>query len=250
MGSVTAAGLWFVFAMYAIIVGFGPAHMSALASDSAPLHTLALRYMGHWYATVVDLAAVSAIIAVLLAIHTANFRILYALGRDRVLPRALGRTHHKHQTPHVAIIVYSVFTLIIGISCGAAWGPLQAFSNLGYLSSLGIMPIYVLTSVALPVFIWRRCRDEFNVVLHAVFPGLSAVIFLVAIWLNVHPWPSGVLSVFPWLLLAWVAGSVAWVMVLRRRRPETITNLGDVLFMHTAETAEGGLAAEASAEAL
>jgi amino acid transporter len=244
MGSVTAAGLWFVFAMYAIIVGYGPNHMGALASASAPLHSLALRYLGHWYATVVDLAAVSAIVAVLLAIHTANFRILYSLGRDRMLPAPLGRTHPQHKTPHVAIIVYSVFTLVIGIAAGAAWGPLKAFGNLGYLSSLGIMPIYVLTSVALPVFIWRRYRSEFSVLLHAVCPAVSAVIFIVAIWLNVHPWPSGVLSVFPWLLIAWIAASVAWVAILRRRRPEAITRLGEVLFLHTAEAAEEEIEAE------
>jgi amino acid transporter len=244
MGSVAAAGLWFVFAIYAIIVGYGTGHIGALAKATAPLHDLAQRYLGHAYATVVDLAAVSAIIAVLLAIHTANFRIIYSLGRDRVLPAQLGRTHPKHQTPHVAIIVYSVFTLVIGILAGLAWGPTAAFGDLGYLSSLGIMPIYVVTSVALPVFIWRRYRSEFNPLLHAVCPGLSAAIFLVAIWLNIHPWPGGVLRFFPWLLLAWVVAAVAWMAVLRKRRPEAITRLGDVLFMHTAEAAEADLVAE------
>lgn len=238
IGSVTAAGLWFVFAIYAVIVGFGPGHMDALAGASAPLHDLAQRYLGHWYATVVDLAAVSAIIAVLLAIHTANFRILYSLGRDRVLPRALGRTHAKHQTPHVAIIVYSVFTLAIGIAAGAGWGPLSAFGNLGYLSSMGILPIFVLTNVALPVFMWRRYRAEFNVVLHLIFPVLSGAIFVAAIWLNVDPWPSGVLSVFPWIVLGWVAASVVWVAILRRRKPEAITRLGRVLFVDAEAVAE------------
>jgi amino acid transporter len=244
MGSVTAAGLWFVFAIYAIIVGYGPGHVDALAKATAPLHDLAQRYLGHAYATVVDLAAVSAIIAVLLAIHTANFRIIYSLGRDRVLPAALGRTHARHKTPHVAIIVYSVATLVIGLAAGAAWGPLAAFGDLGYLSSLGIMPIYIVTSVALPVFIWRRYRAEFNPLLHGVAPVVSAVIFLVAIWLNIHPWPAGVLRSFPWILLGWVIVSVAWVAFLRRRRPEAITRLGEVLFLHTAEAADADLVAE------
>ncbi len=72
----------------------------------------------------VDLAAISAIIAVLLAIHTANFRVIYALGRDGALPRALGRTHAKYKTPHVAIIAYSIFALAIGLAAGVAWGPI------------------------------------------------------------------------------------------------------------------------------
>ncbi|HET6502976.1 MAG TPA: APC family permease [Amycolatopsis sp.] len=244
IGSVTAAGLWFVFAMYAVIVGYGPGHMDALASASAPLHDLAQRYLGTWYSTVVDLAAVSAIIAVLLAIHTANFRILYSLGRDRMLPAALGRTHPKHKTPHVAIITYSVFTLVIGIAAGAGWGPLTAFGNLGYLSSLGILPIFVLTNVALPVFILRRYRSEFNVLLHLIFPAISAVIFLAAIWLNLNPWPTGVLSVFPWIVLGWVIASAVWVAVLRKRRPEAVSRLGRVLFVDAEAAAEREVGSE------
>ncbi|WP_164835961.1 APC family permease [Actinacidiphila soli] len=238
IGSVAATGLWFVFAVYAIIVGYGPSHVDQIASATAPLHALAERYMGNWYATVVDLAAVSAIVAVLLAIHTANFRILYSLGRDGLLPRALGRTHHKHGTPHVAIIVYSVFTLLIGISAGAAWGPMAAFGNLGYLSSMGILPIFVLTNVALPVFIWRRYRSEFSWIKHLLFPALSSVTFLAAMWLNLHPWPAAPLNVFPWVVLGWVLASIGWLTVLRRRGADSIKRLGTVLFVEAEGVAE------------
>jgi amino acid transporter len=247
IGSVAATGLWFVFAVYAIIVGYGPSHVDQIASATAPLHSLAQRYLGNWYATAVDLAAVSAIVAVLLAIHTANFRILYSLGRDRLLPKALGRTHPRHHTPHVAIIVYSVFTLLIGVSAGVAWGPLAAFGNLGYLSSMGILPIFVLTNIALPVFIRRRYRSEFSWLKHLVFPALSSVTFVAAIWLNIHPWPAAPLSVFPWVIVGWVLASIGWVTVLKRRGAESIKRLGSVLFMEAEAgtgAPDGGTAAE------
>ncbi len=122
IGSVVLTGLWFTFAMYSIIVGYGAAHVSSIASATAPLHDLAVRYIGGWYGNMIDLAAISAIIAVLLAIHTANFRVIYALGRDGALPRALGRTHAKYKTPHVAIIAYSIFALAIGLAAGVALG--------------------------------------------------------------------------------------------------------------------------------
>jgi amino acid transporter len=244
IGSVAATGVWFIFAMYAIIVGYGAKHVDLIANASAPLHDLAQRYLGHWYATIVDLAAISAIIAVLLAIHTANFRLLYSLGRDRLLPKALGRTHSKRQTPHVAIIVYSVFTLTIGIAAGFVWGPTNAFGNLGYLSSLGILPIFVLTNIALPVFMWRRYRSEFSVLLHAVFPVVSSVTFLAAMWLNIHPWPTGVLSVFPWIILGFVVVSVLWAIVLKRRGSATLTRLGHVLFIEAEANAEREVGAD------
>lgn len=231
IGSVVLTGLWFTFAMYSVIVGYGTDHVDQLASATAPLHDLAIRYIGPWYATLVDLAAISALIAVLLAIHTANFRVLYSLGRDRLLPAAVGRTHSKYQTPHIAIIVYSVGTLVIGLIAGVVWGPMSAFGNLGYLSSLGILPIFILTNIALPVFIWRRHRNEFSVLLHVVFPTLSSLTFVAAIWLNVQPWPPAPLAYFPWIILVVVALAAIGAVILKRRNSAVLDRLGSVLFM-------------------
>jgi amino acid transporter len=46
VGSVTLAGLWFSFAMYAVVIGFGRKHMDKLAASSEPLRDLAVRYIG------------------------------------------------------------------------------------------------------------------------------------------------------------------------------------------------------------
>ncbi|MFM0316783.1 APC family permease [Paraburkholderia nemoris] len=231
IGSVVLAGLWFTFAMYSIVVGYGSAHMDKLANSQEPIHDLAVRYLGHMYGNLVDLAAVSAIVAVVLAIHTANFRVLYSLGRDGLLHKALGRTHPKHKTPHVAIIVYSILTLVVGIGAGFWWDPMSAFGNLGYLSSLGMLPILILTNVALPVFMWKRYRAEFSLVLHVAFPVISNVIFLAAIWLNVHPWPAAPLTVFPWIVVAVIVLAALWGRQLKRRGSPAFYRLGAVLFI-------------------
>jgi amino acid transporter len=219
--------------MYSIVVGFGAKHMDKLAASSAPLHDLALRYIGPWYGDLVDLAAVSALVAVVLAIHTANFRVLYSLGRDGLLPKALGRTHPRHNTPHVAIVTYSIGTLVVGLIAGAGWGPMAAFGNLGYLSSLGILPIFIVTNVALPVFMRRRHPAEFSVLLHAVFPALSTATFVAAIWLNIHPWPTSPLNVMPWLILAVVIVSAVWGTILKRRGSQALERIGHVLFLES-----------------
>jgi amino acid transporter len=238
IGSVLITGAWFTFAMYSIIVGYGANHIDKLANASVPLHDLAVRYIGDWYSYVIDLAAVSALVAVLLAIHTANFRVLYSLGRDGLLPRALGRTHPRHKTPHIAIVVYSVATLVVGLLAGVVWGPMAAFGNLGYLSSLGILPIFIVTNLALPVFMHKRHPAEFSVLLHAVFPALSSVTFMAAIWLNIHPWPGSPLNVMPWIILTVVAGAAIWGSVLKSRGSQTLDRLGDVLFIEAEATPE------------
>lgn len=232
IGSVVLTGLWFSFAMYSIIVGYGARHVDQISSATAPLHDLAQRYIGGWYANLVDLAAVSAIIAVLLAIHTANFRVIYALGRDGALPKLLGRTHPRYKTPHMAIITYSIFTLVIGLLAGIAWGPLPAFGDLGYLSSLAILPVYIGANIALPFFIYHRYRTEFSVVVHVIFPAVSSVIFLLAIWLSIHPYPATApTKYFPPLLAAFIVAAIITAIVLRRRNSPVLAKLGSVLFM-------------------
>jgi len=231
VGSVVLTGLWFTFALYAVVVGYGASHMDALASASAPVHDLAVRYVGNWYSNLVDLAAISAIIAVLLAIHTANFRLLYALGRDGLLPKALGRTHPKHKTPHIAIIVYSIGTLAVGIIAGVGWGPMSAFGNIGYLSSLGMLPVFIVTNLALIVFMRRQYPNEFSPILHGLFPLISIVIFLAAIWLSISPWPSPPLNTFPWIVVAVIVLAVIWGASLKKRNSPVLKRLGEVLFL-------------------
>ena len=231
VGSVVLAGLWFTFAMYAVVVGYGSSHMDKLASATAPLHDLAVRYIGNWYSNLIDLAAISAIIAVLLAIHTANFRVLYSLGRDGLLPKALARTHPKYKTPHVAIIVYSIGTLVVGVLAGVAWGPMNAFGNIGYLSSLGMLPVFIVTSVALPIFIRKQYPKEFSLGVHGISPALSVLIFIAAIWLSINPWPSPPMDTFPWVVLVVIVVAAIWGAVLKGRNSPMFKRLGAVLFM-------------------
>jgi len=234
IGSVTITGLWFTFAMYSEIVGYGANNIDKLSKASAPLHDLAGMYINGAYANLVDVAAISAIIAVLLAIHTANFRVLYSLGRDGLLPKALGRTHPKHKTPHIAIIVYSIGTLVIGLLAGKAWGPMAAFGNLGYLSSLGILPIFILTNVGLTLFMRKRYASEFSLLLHGIFPALSSITFLAAIYLNVHPYPSSApLKYMPGIIIGVSVIAIIWGQVLKARQSPVLDRLGDVLFVQS-----------------
>lgn len=235
IGSVVLTGLWFTFAMYSEIVGYGAKHIDKLASASAPLHDLAVRYIGTGYANIVDLAAISAIIAVLLAIHTANFRVIYSLGRDGLLPAAMGKTHAKHKTPHNAIIAYSIGTLVVGLIAGHAWGPLAAFGNLGYLSSLGILPIFILTNFGLTRFMRTRYPSEFNIWLHGVFPALSSLTFVAAIWLNIHPWPKAPLNYMPGIIILVIIVGVFVARYLKSKNSPILDKMGDVLFVQQHE---------------
>lgn len=230
IGSVVLTGIWFVFAMYVVVIGYGSHHMNDLANASAPLTDLATRYIGKWYSTFVDLAAISAIVAVLLAIHNANFRIMYALGRERLLPAALGKTHPHYGTPHMAILAYSVLSLVLGLFFGILWGPMGAFGNVGYFSSLGMLPIYIITNIALMTYMWKQRRQEFSWLLHGFVPALSVIVFVVALISSLYPWPAAPLSWFPLIVVLWIAAGVIWMYNLRQRDPQKLNLIGQVMF--------------------
>lgn len=231
VGSVILTGVWFCIAMYAVIVGYGRGHISALASASAPVTDLATRYIGHWYSIVVSLAAVSAQIAVLIAIHNANYRIFYALGRERMLPPVLGKTHPRYKTPHMAIIAYSAVALALGLMFGLLWGPANAFGDVGYFSSLGILPIYLLTNVALIAYMWRKRRSEFSWLFHGVFPVIAMVIIGFGIYTSLHPLPAYPENFMPFFVLGWILVGVIWMLYLRWRDPGKLQLIGRIVFL-------------------
>jgi amino acid transporter len=249
VGSVLLTGIWFCFAMYAVIVGYGKSHIGALSAASAPVTELATRYIGHWYSIVVSLAAVSAQIAVLIAIHNANYRIFYALGRERMLPRVLGRTHPRFQTPHMAIIAYSVVALALGLFFGNLWGPAAAFGDVGYFSSLGILPIYLLTNIALMVFMWRKHRSEFSWIWHGLFPGIAVVIMAYGLYASLHPLPAYPENFMPFFVLGWILVGVIWMLYLRARDPGKLRLIGRIIFLDTERPAAVPVAAGGGSEA-
>jgi amino acid transporter len=55
-------------------------------------------------------------------------RVLFAFGRDGLLPRVLGRVHPRTHTPHIAILCYAA--LAIGLALSGTFGELAVLSTL------------------------------------------------------------------------------------------------------------------------
>lgn len=231
IGSVVLSGLFFVFASYAILVGFGTSHLDALTGSSAPVSDLAGRYIGDWYEVFIDIAAVSAITAVLLSMQNGNFRIWHSLAREQVLPRVLARVHSEHQTPIAAIIGFSVVSAAGALLAGSHWGPLESWGYLGYFCGLGILPIYLLPNIALMRFMWTKHRSEFSWLIHGVFPAVSSLIMVVALVFTIFPRPEGPARVMPFILLGVTLAAIAWVMLLRKTDAQRIDQVGASLFV-------------------
>src|SRR5215467_621136 len=99
--SVVCIGIFYLFCGYAGVVGWGFNHIGTYLNDPDPWGTMAKRVWGP-FAFIAILAILNSALANGNAGINAGTRVIYAMGRIRVIPPLLGRTS-RHRTPGAAI---------------------------------------------------------------------------------------------------------------------------------------------------
>lgn len=251
-GALVGVGLFYVFATYGLAAGYGIAdagRLEAFLGDGAPFVTLA-EDKASWITQLVELAAIAGIFSCLLAVHNATVRIMFSLGRDRVLPPSLGSVHPRWSSPYVAVAAQTVFTAVVGFGVGAWLGPgaTGAYGWTGSIATVAIVIVYMMSSIALVRYYARM--PERNVLLHVVVPVLSVLALAYPLYSVGKPgqdWPYGLV---PYVVLAWVVLGAGVLLYLRSRHPERLAAVGRVLAVDAEHTAEEGGAADARAASL
>ncbi|HTX30857.1 MAG TPA: APC family permease [Solirubrobacteraceae bacterium] len=85
-----------------------------------------------------------------MAFHNTTARYMYSLGRERILPAALGRTHHKWKSAHIASTTQSVIAalILLAFALFAAVDPkLGSADSVGYLQVYGLMAVMGVVSI-------------------------------------------------------------------------------------------------------
>src|SRR3954447_6598853 len=109
IGTVAVAAAFFVFMSYAFSVGYGQKAVSAGAWAFSPnaVGEMATKYVGSWYATILELVVILDAMALALAICVMIGRGFFALGRDGLLPSFFAKTS-KRDTPWVGNLMVAV----------------------------------------------------------------------------------------------------------------------------------------------
>jgi amino acid transporter len=139
-----------------------------------------------------------------LAFWQTSNRYLFAMGREGILPRILGRTHSKHKSPFVAAIVVGIFVAIVTGIFALGWvgtgqqeaigidesSPLVALFQIGtwlpFQGNLLLLPLMALVSLAILVYFLRSDRSGFHWFKTFVAPimGAGAIAFAVYLMVN------------------------------------------------------------------
>ena len=230
------AVIFYLWTTYSITIGYGVNNGAKFAADPVALKTTATTFVGSWLGTLVEIGGMLSAFIVCVACATAASRTLFAMGREGVLPKALGHTSPRFKTPVNATIGVTVVATVMALLVGypfsdSAFG--EPFSNYYFWATTGtlvIIVVYMLLCIGGIVFFYRtRDSRRWNPLVHVLVPLIGAVVFGAALYGSVHPTPTGILAWTPWLSLAWLAVGVAILLWLRARRPEAVAQIGSIL---------------------
>jgi basic amino acid/polyamine antiporter, APA family len=178
-------------------------------SSAAPLAD-AFRSVGlPFFSGVISVGALAGLTSVVMILMLGQSRVLFAMSRDRLLPRGLAAVHPRYGTPYKITLITGVVVALL-----AGFVPL---GTLAELVNIGTLFAFVLVSVG--VIILRRTRPDlprsFRVPLMPVLPILSA---LACLYLMLNLPGETWLRFVVWMLL----GIVLYVGYGRRRSRFTI----------------------------
>ncbi|MDQ6910378.1 MAG: APC family permease, partial [Actinomycetota bacterium] len=145
--SVIGLGIFYTVTSWASLTGYHslPQAASVAQNNSANFFFIpAQHYSGLLLKDALSWFIITGSFACGAAFHNTTSRYMYALGREGVLPRALGRTHARHRSPHIASTTQSVIAALILLAF-ALFAPVDA--KLGAADSVGYLQVYGLMAV-------------------------------------------------------------------------------------------------------
>jgi amino acid transporter len=228
IGALGALGVFYVFMMYALTIGYrlnDPLQMQAFLADANPFVTLGRR-VAPWLLQPIELAAIGGIFSCLLAVHNTTVRVMFSMGRDRVLPHSLGNVHARWFSPHRAILVQTAFTVVAGLAAGAWLGPgaTGAYGFTGAIGTVAIIIVYMMSNAAHIRYFWQLPKR--GVVTHVVAPALGILSLGYPLYAVTAPGQLFPYNWVPIVIGVWILAGVLLYGYYRARSPEKIAAIG------------------------
>jgi basic amino acid/polyamine antiporter, APA family len=175
-------------------------------NTAAPLAETARRVLGSGGQLLVIVGAAISTFGYVAGDTLAAPRGIYALGRDGLLPAAIGSVHPRYRTPHVAIVIHAVLCLGFALT--------GTFERLAVLAVIATLIVYLICCLATMQLQRRDIRDEgaipFKVPGGPVIPIIASAI---VVWLMTASTREEVLAMGAML----VAETVVFLLMRGRR---------------------------------
>ncbi|MFG3710843.1 APC family permease [Micromonospora sp. NPDC047730] len=235
--AVGIIGVLYGGAAWAMSVATGPSRIVERAtSDGTQLiFNLVTPYVGQTLITLGELLFITSLFAALLSFHNTVARYAFALGRERVLPAALGRTSRRSGAPKAGSVVQTALAFIVlaGYAISGADPYVHLFFWITVFGGLGVLVLMVLTSAAVVSYFTQDARGESPFRVFAA-PALATLLLGLVLFITVKEFDTllGVAATsplrwaFPAAYLVAIAVGACWALALRSTRPEVYASIG------------------------
>jgi amino acid transporter len=161
------------------------------------------------------------------------------MGRERLLPSVLGRTHPKHKSPHIATLTQSAiaalivigFAIFTGTNDPASQAYLQLYGLMAVMGVIIILAVQALVSIAIFNYFRTQHPEEHHMWKTIVAPLVSFLAQAYVIYLlfkNIDFLGSG----YHWArylgpidLVIFILG-IGWALYLKRNDPAKFESAG------------------------
>ena len=243
--SVIGLGIFYTITSWAGISGYHDINAAAnvAQNNSANFYFIpALHYGGAFLKGALSWFIITGSFACGMAFHNTTARYMYSLGREGVLPQALGRTHPRFRSPHIASVTQSIIAAVIlllfvlfapvdhALGAPDSVGYLQVYGLMAVMGVVSILAIQALVSVAIFNYFRTHHKEDhhwWTTITAPVIAAISQVIVLYLAIKNLNFLGSGY-SYAKWLcwgdLLIFLVGLgyAFWLKSNNRAKYETI----------------------------
>ncbi|WP_440708899.1 APC family permease [Herbiconiux sp. YIM B11900] len=251
--AVGIIALFYMVSAWAMTVGIGPSAVIGESASQGPdlIFNFMALHLGQIVADLGHVLFITSLFAALVSFHNAVARYFFSLGREGVLPAALGRVRERSGAPVVGSLTQTVLAVVVVAAfaiAGASWVPpeglptelfpvLTLFTWLTNAGALGLVLLMTVVSIAVIGFFRRRRDAGVGIWSRVIAPALAAValgtvlVLIIAnftVLLTSDPTapPTATTFILPAVIIVPGLVGIVWGLLLRRRNPRVYAQIG------------------------
>jgi amino acid transporter len=232
--AIIGLGAFYILTSWALVTFWGPDHVAAAgAANPTILFNGGFKYyMGSTFTEVMVVLVVTSVFAGALSTHNSLSRYLYSLGKDGILPSALGRAHSKHGSPAFASLTATAAAVLVTLPfLFTGLDAIAMYSSMFALGTFALLILFTLTTIsALRYFrIIRHSEGRWNTLIAPTLAlaGLVLLVTLTSIHFSMSIGaPQWIATGEQVLLIAILVAGILTGLRWRKTRPTVYAQIG------------------------
>ena len=228
LGVAIFGGIYFFVVTAVEVMGFGTSAkgVTAFINSTSLIGDLGTSYVASWLGTVITAGAMISAFGCTLACTVGASRLIFAMGRDGIMPSGLSAISPRRRTPTVSTgaVVLAVYVVIAFTWFVLRGDPFTLFVESGVIGTLILLVVYILATIGMVRLVFFTGQTKVRRWEIAI-PILGIIVLGYTLFRNVWPLPTGVNWWGPSVAIAWLVIGIIWVLA----RPAATRQAGELL---------------------